>query len=178
MQKERAIEGFRIVEDEYLKLQSDIKSMEDSLTEIRKKGVHDYETQAEMINQQLAIEIAHGNQSGIKALESKLDVLAQYGGAYVSLRDALEHEKKQLSYVKARYDEAKIDAQKIIPQKFIVQSAYKAEKKAYPVRWLIVLTTIISTFFLTILVIAAIERWGDELPKYIKLSEEAPDRQQ
>lgn len=178
MQKERAMEGFRIVEDEYLKLQSEIRSMEDSLTEIRKKGVHDYETQAEMINQQLAIEIAHGNQSGIKALESKLDVLAQYGGAYVSLRDALEHEKKQLSYVKARYDEAKIDAQKIIPQKFIVQSAYKAEKKAYPVRWLIVLTTMISTFFLTILAIASIDRWGDELSKYIKLPEKAPDRQQ
>jgi len=178
MQKERAMEGFRIVEEEYNKLQTEIRSMEDSLTEIRKKGVHDYETQAEMINQQLAIEIAHGNQSGIKALESKLDVLAQYGGAYVSLRDALEHEKKQLSYVKARYDEAKIDAQQIIPQKFIVQNAYKAEKKAYPVRWLIVVTTILSTFLITVLVIAAIDRWGDELSKYIKLPENKAGRHQ
>jgi capsular polysaccharide biosynthesis protein len=178
MQKERAIEGFRILEDEYNKLQAEIGKMEDSLTEIRKKGVHDYETQAEMINQQLAIEIARGNQSGINALESKLDILAQYGGAYVSLRDAIENEKKQLSYVKARYDEAKIDAQKILPQKFIVQSAYKAEKKAYPVAWLIVLTTIIATFFVTVLVIVAIDQWGDELAKVINPQDKGPDRHQ
>jgi|WetSurMetagenome_2_1015567.scaffolds.fasta_scaffold18465_2 uncharacterized protein involved in exopolysaccharide biosynthesis len=163
MQKQRAIEGFRIVEEEYNKLQVEISKMEDSLTEIRKLGVNDYETQAEMINQQLAIEIARGNASGIKALEAKLDILSQYGGAYVSLRDALEHEKKQLSFIKARYDEAKIDAHQSIPQKFVVQDAYKAEKKAYPVRWLIVLTTIISTFFFTVLVIVALDKWGHEL---------------
>lgn len=174
MQKERATEGFKIVEDEYNKLQAEIKTMEDSLTEIRKKGVHDYETQAEMINQQLAIEIARGNQAGIKALEAKLDVLSQYGGAYVSLRDALDNEKKQLSFVKARYDEAKIDAQRSIPQKFIVQSAYKAEKKAYPIRWLIVLFTVISTFLITILVIVGVERWGQELNNILVAQEKTP----
>lgn len=178
MQKERAIEGFKIVEAEYTKLQAEIRKMEDSLTEIRKKGVNDYETQAEMINQQLAVEIARGNQSGIKALESKLEVLSQYGGAYVSLRDALEHEKKQLSFVKARYDEAKIDAQQSLPQKFIVQSAYKAEKKAYPVRWLIILTTIISTFFITVMVIAAVERWGTDLAGYLIPKDNEPGRHQ
>ena len=83
--------------------------MEDSLTQLRKLGVHDYETQAEMINQQLAIEIANGNKRGIEALDNKLNILAMYGGPYVSLRDALEYEKKQLSFVKAKYEEAKID---------------------------------------------------------------------
>lgn len=93
MQKERALKAFVIVEAEYLKLKAEVQEMEDSLTVLREFGIHDYETQAEMINQQLAIELAKGNKAGIKALEDKLTVLAKYGGPYVSLRDALEYRK-------------------------------------------------------------------------------------
>lgn len=158
MQKERAIRGFKIVEKEYLKLQNEIAKMEDSLTKIRQLGVFDYETQSEMMNQQLAIEIARGNQRGITALNEKLNVLANYGGAYVSIRDQLEHEKKQLSYLKARYEEAKVDATENLPQKFVVESAYKAEKKSYPIRWVIVLVSVISTLIVAVMVIITIDK--------------------
>lgn len=158
MQKERAMKGFKIVEKEYLKLQSEIAGMEDSLTKIRERGVFDYETQSEMMNQQLAIEIARGNQRGIEALNKKLDVLAKYGGAYVSIRDQLEHEKKQLSYLKARYEEAKVDATENLPQKFVVESAFKAEKKSYPIRWVIVVISVLSTLLISILVIITVEK--------------------
>jgi capsular polysaccharide biosynthesis protein len=158
MQKERALRGFKIVEKEYLSLQSEISKLEDSLTKIRQLGVFDYETQSEMMNQQLAIEIARGNQRGIAALNEKLTVLANYGGAYVSIRDQLEHEKKQLSYLKARYEEAKVDATENLPQKFVVESAYKAEKKSYPIRWVIVLVAVISTLIISVMVIITIDK--------------------
>jgi len=158
MQKERARQGFKIVETEYVSLQSEVRKMEDSLTELRKLGVHDYETQAEMMNQQLAMEIAKGNSRGINALDDKLKVLATYGGPYVSIRDALEHEKKQLSYIKARYEEAKIDAFEEIPQKFIVENAYKAERKAYPIIWVIILLSTLGALLAGMLVIFMVER--------------------
>lgn len=157
MQKERAHKAFKIVETEYIQLTNEIQTMEDSLTALRKLGVHDYESQAEMINQQYAIELAKGNSKGINALEEKLSVLAMYGGPYVSIRDALEHEKKQLSQVKSKYEEAKIDAEEILPQKFIVDSAYEAEKKSYPVRWIIVIVSTLSAFLMSILVLAIID---------------------
>ena len=166
MQKERAIQGLRIVEAEYNQLRNEIRAMEDSLTELRKLGVHDYETQAEMINQQLAIEIAKGNTRGIEALNNKLDVLAQYGGPYVSLRDALDYEKKQLSFVKSKYEEAKIDATESIPQKFIVETAYKSERKAYPIRWIIVALSIISALFMACLVILMAEGAGKVISNF------------
>jgi capsular polysaccharide biosynthesis protein len=165
MQKERAIMAFRIVENEYLSLKAEVQMMEDSLTRLREFGVHDYESQSEMINRQLAIELAKGtNKKGIKALEDKLEVLAKYGGPYVSIRDALEYEKKQLSLVKAKYDEAKIDATEVLPQKFIVSKAYKAEKKSYPVRWIIVLISTLSAFLLVVLILAVL----DSLSRYNK----------
>jgi len=148
IQHERAMKGYKIVAAEYLKLQTQIKVMEDSMTVLRKLGVHDYETQVEMINQQLAKELAKNNKAGIKALDDKLNVLALYGGPYVSLRDALENDRKQLSLIKSKYEEAKIDAEEVLPQKFIVNSAFKAERKSYPIRWLIVLVTTVSSFLL------------------------------
>lgn len=157
MQKQRAEKAYAIVAAEYIELKQQIQDMEDSLTTLRKMGVHDYESQAEMINQQLAIEIARGNQAGIRALEEKLDVLAKYGGPYVSLRDALEHEKKQLSMIKAKYEEAKVDAEQHLPQKFVVNTAYPAEKKSYPIRWLIVTIATILAFIITIFVLIVLE---------------------
>ena len=154
MQRERAVKGYKIVETAYKELSRQIQVMEDSLTKLRELGVHDYETQAEMINQQLAIEIARNPNSGaVKALDAKLAVLAKYAGPYVSIRDALEHDKKQLSEIKSKFEEAKVDAEEELPQTFRVDNAYKAEKKSYPVRWLIVLISTISAFLLTIFVL-------------------------
>ncbi len=158
MKQTRARKGYEIVKREYLKLKFEIAEKEDSLTVLRKLGVHDYESQAEMINRQLAMEIAKGNTSNIKRLEDRLEILAQYGGPYVSLRDALEHDKKQLSEIKAKYEEAKVDAEQNLPQKFVVNTAYKAEKKAYPIRWLIVLITTFGALFSSVLVIITFEQ--------------------
>ncbi len=157
MQKERAIRAYRIVEAEYLQLKGEVREMEDSLSVLRGFGVHDYESQSEMINRQLAIEIAKGNTRGVRALEDKLEILALYGGPYVSLRDALEHEKKQLSHIKSKYEEAKVDATEELPHKFVVNYAFKAEKKSYPIRWLIVVVSTISALLLTLIVIIVLE---------------------
>ncbi len=91
------------------------------------------------------------------ALEEKLTNLSEYGGAYVSIRDALEYEKKQLSELKTKYEEAKVDAEEELPCKFIVNSAYKAEKKSYPVRWLIVVVSTLSAFLLAVLVLIVLD---------------------
>jgi uncharacterized protein involved in exopolysaccharide biosynthesis len=158
MQKERAMQGFKIVEAEYLSLQAEVKHMEDSLSQIMKLGVHDYETQAEMMNQQLAMEIAKGNTRGIQALNEKMKVLAQYGSAYMSIRDALELEKEQLSYIKARFEEARIDANQEIPQKFIVENAFKSERKAYPIIWIVVLFSTIGALMAGMIAIFFVEK--------------------
>lgn len=157
MQKKVAKRAFKIVETEYLKLKDEVKVKEDSLTKLREYGVHDYESQSEMFNRQLAIEMAKGNTDGVRRLEKKLEILSKYGGPYVSLRDALEHDKKRLSEIKAKYEEARVDATEDLPHKFVVSSAFKAEKKSYPIRWLIVIISTISVIFLGIVIFATME---------------------
>lgn len=160
MQKEVAERSFQIVEREYFKLRNQLQAMEDSLAVLRRMGVQDYEGQAEMFNQQLAVQLANNNRAGIRRLEERLEILSKYGGNYVSLRDMLENERVQLAHLRARYEEAKVDATEHIPHKFIVTDAYEAERKAYPIRWLIMLIAVSSTFFLTMLLLIALEQWG------------------
>jgi len=168
MQKKIAVRAFKIVEEEYLNLKNQVRLQEDSLTVLRGLGVNDYESQSEMFNRQLAIEMAKGNQAGVNRLQKKLDMLAKYGGPYVSIRDALEHDKKKLSALRSKYEEAKVDATESLPHKFIVSSAYKAEKKTYPIRWLIVLISTIASFMLAMLIFGFIEVFSGGIEVNIK----------
>ncbi len=153
MQRQRAAKAYIMVKNEYSQLKSEVGALEDSLSRLRQFGVHDYESQAERINEELAKQLAKGNQPAVDRLNNKLEVLAKYGGAYVSLRDALEYEKKHLSEVKAKYEEVKMDAESDLPHKFVVESAYPPEKKSYPIRWLIVVITALGAFILALMVI-------------------------
>ncbi len=160
MQKERAVMAFRIVEQEYKKLQDEIREIVDSLIVIGKLGVNDYESQSEVINQQFAIAISKNDKQAINALEKKLDILAKYGSTYLSLKNILEFNAEQLILLKAKYVEAKIDAEQELPQKFVVNDAFAAENKSYPIRWIIVVVSTLSAFLLTILIIIIIENFA------------------
>ena len=96
------------------------------------------------------------------------EILSKYGGPYVSLRDGLEHDKKQLSELRAKYEEAKVDATESLPHKFIVSSAYKAEKKSYPIRWLIVVISTFASVFLAMLIFAFAEVFSDNIDFNVK----------
>ncbi|HQF01275.1 MAG TPA: hypothetical protein PKZ05_04300 [Bacteroidales bacterium] len=164
IQHERAKKAFEIVKSQYFKLTDEMQQMEDSLTELRKHGVQDYESQAEMLNMQLAKEMAANNTVGVQRLQEKLDILAQYGGAYVNIRDRLEYEREKLSLLKAKYEEAKTDAEEVLPTKFVVNSAFPAERKSYPIRWLIISVTTISAFFFALIIILILENVKQNFP--------------
>lgn len=153
MQKERAIAGLRIVEQSYKALKSEIVGINDSLKKLRLLGINDYETQSQVFNEQYATAIAKNNTQGAKLLEEKLQVLSNYGGAYVSLRELHEEQIKQLALIKAKYEEAKVDAEQVLTQKFIVNKAAKAEKKSYPIRWLIVAMSTFAALLFTLIIL-------------------------
>lgn len=159
MQKEVATQAFRLVEDEYNTLCAEMAQLEDSLNTLRKLGVFDYESQVEMLSQQLAIELGKGNTQGVSNIQKQLDIIAEYGGASYAINERLDNDRLQLSLVKSKYEEAKVDATEYIPHKFVVTSAFQAERKSYPVRWIIVTVTLLSTFLLLILCIVVFDRY-------------------
>jgi uncharacterized protein involved in exopolysaccharide biosynthesis len=148
-----AKQGFVIVEKEYNNLVAEINRMEDTLNQIRAKGVQDYETQVEVLSNQYGAALVEGNNAAVKALQNKLDTLSKYGGKYLSLVQQMEYEREKLSDLKKVYSEARVNAESTIDQTFIVNRAYPAEKASYPIRWIIVVASTIATFLFTVIVL-------------------------
>lgn len=151
IQHDRAQKALAIVEKEYFDMVDQMKLLEDSLRHLGQLGVIDYKAQAKALSEAYANAIAAGKTGGIKVLESKLKVLANYGAANVSLTELINLEAERLSNLKGKYMDAKVDAQQTIPHKFVVDKAYKSEKKAYPKRMLIVLVSTLAAFFVALL---------------------------
>ena len=160
MQKERAMKAFRIVENEYNELQSEVQEIVDSLEFLGGKGINDYERQSEVLNMQLAIALSQNNQNAVRLLQQKLDTIGKYGGTFLSMKNALEFKTEQLTLLKTKYQEAKVDAEEFLPQKFVVNSAFPAERKSYPIRWIILVVTVFIVFFTSVLVIIIVENYS------------------
>ncbi len=157
IKKDRAQVGFQYVEQTYRTLEREIFKTQDSLNMLMKLGVMDYESQAERLNEALGKAILDGKTQAAQILREELNKLSKYGEAYMSLRDNLEFLRKQLSDVRIKYEMAKLDMEETLPDKFIVDKAFAAERKSYPVRWLIVVISTTATFILSILLIIAME---------------------
>jgi hypothetical protein len=153
IQHERAKKAFEIVKGEYLHLESQISQLQDSLKHLQQLGIIDYKSQAKAFSSSYAKALESGNARGAKMIENKFGTMAKYGGAYVAVHDLLKNETVRLSELKAKYTEAKVDAEQTIPHKFVVDKAYKAEKKTYPRKSLIVLISAFSAFFLTLVLL-------------------------
>ena len=127
------------------------------MTVIRRLGVHEYEVQIEMYTKAYSEAFAEGRKSAAKSLEEKLDILAEYGSAYVSLRNKIEYETEKMILLRGKLKESEVDAKTTLPHKFIVNNAFPAEKKSYPIRWLIVVVSTLSTFLMTVVAIIAMD---------------------
>lgn len=153
IQKERAVQGFNIVRTAYETLEREIQVLEDSLRYLMGKGVLSLQSQSEVYGDAYAQAVAKGNKTAVKALEEKLNILSKYGAQFMSLNQRLHNERHRLSELKGKYDEAKIDAESSIQNFFNVTSPYPAEKKSYPIRWLIVVVSVVASLLTGIITI-------------------------
>jgi len=154
MQKEVAIKAYEIVAAEYNGLREYIRTIKDSLEILGTLGVHDYKSQSEVLNREHVQALARNDLRAIATLEKRLEVLAKYGSAQMALSLKLENIYEEVyPIIKRKYEEAKIDATETLPHKFIVNNAYPAEKKSYPVRWLIVVISTLSAFLLCVIAV-------------------------
>jgi uncharacterized protein involved in exopolysaccharide biosynthesis len=100
-------------------------------------------------------------QDEIDELESELKKIPETSPEYASRILQLELENKRLSEIKGKLAEARVNVNQQLPRKFMVTNAYPAEKKSYPVRWVICAVTTLSAFLFAVLLLLFIERYKD-----------------
>ncbi|MCO6482314.1 MAG: hypothetical protein J5I62_05925 [Flavobacteriales bacterium] len=158
MAHERALKGYRIVQESVDALTAEIQQLGDSLEVLRSLGVQDYHSQAERYNEYLGAAIVKGDQRAINEFERRFAILAKYGGAYVSLQDRQFNEIRRLSVLRMKLEQAKADLESDLPHKFTVNSAYPADRKSWPIGWLVVAMTTAATVFLAVLLLIIQEK--------------------
>jgi predicted nucleic acid-binding Zn-ribbon protein len=162
IQRERATVGLNLVQREYQKVRKELRDMEDEIRGLRGKGVHEYEGQSMVVSEQYATAIAEGRtDKTVKQLKNVLDTLAKYGGRYVALRDELHLMKEEEVKIKTKLDQARVDAEQVLPATFRVNAAVTADKKKYPIRWLVVAVSALSALVGTMVVILGANTWKE-----------------
>jgi len=154
-----AVDAFKIIEEEYNSTLKHMNELEDSLQSLRKMGVLDYKEQVEAYTKSYAKAIEKGNESGAQRLAAKLKILEEHGGAYQHIYENLKKYRFKYPVIKAKYDEAQVNLTKVLPYKFVVDKATPNEKKAKPVRWLMVAFSTIGAFFFTLVLLLGIDRF-------------------
>ena len=175
MEKRRAANALNIVQYEYNEKVKQLKTFEDSLSQLMQKGVFDYESQSEEYCKTYSQAIADGNTKGAERIKIKMDTLAKYGATYISLRDFLYNEKEQLSMLNQKLKEAKVDAEQTLTHFFVVNKAIQSDKKAKPRRSIIILASTIATFtfsFVAIIFIELVKSYRKKEEETIQIQEE------
>ncbi len=154
---ERAQLAYRVAREQMEIIQQQALEAEDSLRRIMARGVFDIEGQSSMITRQLAKDISAGHAEGVRALEDNLEVLASSGGAFIYMTNYLRSISGQEIHMQRRYQEAKADLQSFLPFQYVLDSAFEAERKVYPIRWLIVFLSTFGAGFMGVMILMVYE---------------------
>ncbi len=130
----------------YEQLMKEKTGIEDSMNALRSKGLFDYSKQIEGLNEQYATALSEGRTKQAEILRTRMEELSEYGVEFLRYEALLENMVERELPIKKNIERFMIDMNSQISASQIVNSAYPADKKAYPVRWLILAMSVASAF--------------------------------
>ncbi len=124
-------------------------------------GLMDYESQSEQVTKGFLKTIdgsgaGHVNQKEVDKLKESL---AERGGEMLVLQNLIENEAAQYALLKANYEQAFMDFDRKFTYTNVLTKPFPADKKAYPIRWLIVVISALASFFVSFVVILILENY-------------------
>jgi uncharacterized protein involved in exopolysaccharide biosynthesis len=151
MRQERAQQAFLFAQSSLVNLEEELRVMEDSMKSLQGMGVYSYLDQIAALTEQYGVSLAEGHPDRAQKIKDQMDFLSKYGTLYNNLDQRIENAYEKLAVLKKRYDLMQIDVTTALPSKFVVDAAAEADKKAYPIRWLIVAMSVASAFIFVVI---------------------------
>lgn len=153
VKKERAEQALVILLHRDWSLSNRFFSIHDSLQNIRSFGVLNVSLQAERLTEYYAQALSVGNSTGAKLIKNEFNTLSKFGGDYYRLFEELKVVQRQLSLIRLEKENISVELNSNFTNRFIINRATPTDKKAYPIRWLIVVLGGLSAFITTLLVL-------------------------
>ena len=160
IQREKSREIHRMLAMQLEAKKREMDSLQNKLYELRTKfGIIDFDRQIKEITKGYVSGLSRGQANG-SIIELKNN-FGEKGGEYL---DALEKWKVGLGYyskIKTAYDDVSADITKELTYANVVTKPYVADSKSYPIRWLIVLVSVVSSVFMGFIIMLILEKNKD-----------------
>jgi uncharacterized protein involved in exopolysaccharide biosynthesis len=158
IQLEVAIPALEIVRRQMQAKENEINNLKTEIQKLGMEGVTNYIEQTRALAEEIYKARSAGNMNKVLDLVEQQKNLSQHGGQFTSLTETLLLELERLSALKAKFERAEVDVKETLNNKFTVSGADVAEQRAYPVRKMIVLLSLLSTLFFSLVLFAIYEQ--------------------
>jgi uncharacterized protein involved in exopolysaccharide biosynthesis len=159
LKNERARQALEMAQAEYRSLLLEIEQMETDMGELRELGIFDFGIQIDGLNEQYATAVSEGRIKQAEIIKKEMQEISKYGSQYQRLKTLIESSYDREAVLKGNYELLRVDVASTIPAKFVVNRGQVPDKKAYPVRWLIVVMSFISAFVFTVILLLVFENF-------------------
>lgn len=150
-------QNYLSMEKDYKDLLSQVKAIQDTMTRYENMGVvSDEEPWAALIEQE-----TEAMKQGGKMLEevrAKMEANRKYHSIYRSYFTKSPFLIKRTEALKSNLDQLKADMTSSMSHKYVIDYAAASDKKAYPVRWLVVVVSTVSTIFLLLTLLVILQK--------------------
>ncbi len=121
-----------------------------------KFGLMDYQAQTREVMRAL---LGTGNQTGrySEAVKYKKNI-EEKGPEMMLIQEMMSAETEEFAVFKLDYDRALLDYNREYTHMNILTKPFVSDKKSYPIRWLIVVVSVLAVFSIALIVIGLIER--------------------
>lgn len=160
MHNEKYLEVMDMYEKLLAKKQGDIDSLKSSLYKLMvESGLLGWDQSSEEIMRGYLRTVTSGAAGNINTPEVKRlkENMEKRGGDLILITERIKHEANSYSAFKVEYEDALRFYNANLTFCNVITHPFPADKKSFPVRWLIVAMTFILTFFFSIVVILLVE---------------------
>lgn len=159
LQRGKSAEVVELYKNQLLAKRMELDTMEARLKEFRVKyGLLDYEAQSKELTKKYLQTARTGDKAALAEIDMMLKNLEEKGGEFIALEDLTKRCRKSYNEIKILYEEALRDLTKELTYSNVVETPVPADRKSYPVRWVIVLGCTTGTFLVSLIVLTFIDR--------------------
>jgi len=163
IQKQKAFEVVKLNKQMFLAVKNQLDSVDTLIKNYsRKFGILDYGLQTSIAQRAYFKAVLKGNSKSISETKTLLNNLTEHGYDFVYLGEQASTLRAIYNTQTVEYYKSVREYEKIFTYNNIVSKPVAADKKAYPVRWIIVAMSVLSSLFLALLVLLVFNKSNSE----------------
>jgi tyrosine-protein kinase Etk/Wzc len=151
MKRVRAEKAYIYIQMEYDSVTKVVADLNACVHSFNKKGIINYDRQIERLTEAYGKALLDRNETAKRDIEKEIFILTEYSSEFIQCWERYIDELGRLNDTRSQLLQLKAEMNHRVPNVFIVDKAYKADKKAYPKKAIIVIISTLSAFILALL---------------------------